>query len=259
MLDVYGNHYIDSLSSFQKYLIDIYGNMWAERMLRTEEVTQFDAETFVRYLYTEILKRPPVRTVVAPSPARARDIVMSRAASPFVHPEAALGPTMPLRKYPRLAEIQNLCGESVRESLNKNFISLHIRQMEAYMTKDIFEWFMNAWWGREKTIGSRYFIEKIMEACCLGYDAVEVAPEYPYLVGYLDYSTFARLDYVSKVFGLGEDLLHFKWFMSSAKLGPIFPLEDICVVTDTPGRINRDPSPTRPGIQIEYRDGFTVE
>jgi len=178
---------IESLSSFQKYLINIYKEMWAERMLRTERVTQGAAEFFSMYLYTNILGKPPVLTFIAPSPAAAQSLVMQRARPGFsVVPETEFFRESHFESFPKLGEIQNCCAGFAKHKLNTRFFNLYNKTIRVNMTEQLYSEFADNW--RSNSDG-RYFplVERIANACAVGGNTVYAAPQYPHILGYMVY------------------------------------------------------------------------
>jgi hypothetical protein len=84
---------------------------------------------------------------------------------------------------------------------------------------------------------------------------------YPYLAGHFDSGYFSFYDYIFTVLEIDNSVKDkWQWYITTAQMGLIYPLERFCVVSDRPssikmlnGRLHSENSPS-----IEYTDGFAV-
>ncbi len=84
----------------------------------------------------------------------------------------------------------------------------------------------------------------------------------PYLSGSFDANIFAFYDYFEKVLNIdyGDVKETWEWWQSTSKLGLIFPLENVCIISQKPTVINiKDGKLHADGkAALEYADGFKI-
>jgi len=84
---------------------------------------------------------------------------------------------------------------------------------------------------------------------------------YPYLNGHFMSSYFSFYDFMENVLGIKFTCKDkYDWFVSTSQTGIIYPLEQICIISDRPSEINMKDGRlhNEKGMAIKYTDGFGI-
>lgn len=83
---------------------------------------------------------------------------------------------------------------------------------------------------------------------------------WPYIDGHFSAGYFSYYDFLITELGVKIENEHWDWYASTVNIGPMFPLDDMCLISDRPehvhmvdGRLHNAEGPA-----IRYRDGFSV-
>lgn len=82
---------------------------------------------------------------------------------------------------------------------------------------------------------------------------------WPFIDGHYSAGFFAFYDFFNKECGMTYNE-HWEWYKTTSELGPVFPFDNICLVSDRPEalKLNGDRIHCENGPAVRYRDGFEV-
>ena len=84
----------------------------------------------------------------------------------------------------------------------------------------------------------------------------------PYIEGSFDVNIYAFFDYFEKVLNInyGDKKENWEWWKSSAQFGQVFPLENVCIISQKPVEINKLGTRLHADgkAAVKYSDGFSI-
>ena len=84
---------------------------------------------------------------------------------------------------------------------------------------------------------------------------------HPYIEGHIDTHLFAYFSYIRDILGVKYRCNDkYNWYESTLEIGNFYPLEDVCIISQKPTRINMVDGRLHcdGGASIEYADGFKI-
>ena len=229
---------IEKLTKKQKDLMEVYRSKWIKIGLSTG---RFDFETAQKcsdYLYQRVLNKPKVPVIVADSPLSAWIIVNMFEYFPKLENETKSSVRASVR-----ASVRDSVGDSVRASV-RDSVGDSVRASVRASVRDSVRASVRA--SVRDSVRASGLISYIM----------------PYLSGSFDANIFAFYDYFEKVLNIdyGDVKETWEWWQSTSKLGLIFPLENVCIISQKPTVINiKDGKLHADGkAALEYADGFKI-
>jgi hypothetical protein len=213
---------IEELTQEQIELLSVYRDKWIKKGLSTDRFTKEDAQKYADYLYENILKKKKVPVIVADSPLSAWIIV-----NLFAFAEK--GYKLPVKSLP--GSVWDSVWDSVKASVSGSV------------------------WDSVRDSVKDSVRDSVWDSKLISYIP-------PHLEGSFDANIYAFYNYCHEVLNISYDKVqkHYEWWCSTVKFGQIFPLDNVCVISQKPVEINQlgtrlhaDGKPA-----VKYADGFSV-
>lgn len=240
---------IKKLTKEQENLIPTYRDKWLKIGLSTERVNPIAAKGIMDYYYKNMVGKNPVPTVVMSSPLMA----WNTAYLISLIENQTLSQVKDRIDNQILTQIWKQVSNQILNQVNTR-IRMQIRDQVNSKTLDqIKNQIFNQIWAQIRAnLKDRITFRDRNQP-------IDFPFIWPYITGHFNSGYFAFYDYFSEVCNI--DLLkEYNWYQSTSALGVVYPLDNVCVVSDRPtlikmvdGKLHCDGA-----AAIEYSDGFSV-
>ena len=240
---------IDHLTAEQEALLPAYKEKWTKIGLCCNRVTHEMVEQVGSGYYELILKRPPVPVILTPSPLAAWITVVVVSGI-----EEVLGESTNVMKHLAPMHVRGF-WTSPRQQGGAT-ASPSLRQITNSTEWELLDWLMERLSPEAAGLlsGRKSKIRSLVEAQIGNFIS-------PYLGGHFDAAYFRYYDYINQVLGVQFDLRReYEWYLSTASVGYIYPMEAFCVVSDRPTamHMNEERLHYDTGPALAYGDGFEI-
>jgi len=289
---------IEKLTKEQEELLQVYRDKWIKLGLSTDRFTQEDAQQWADYFYENIRKKTKVPVIVAQSPLSAWIIVNLFAfaekgyklpvknipasveasveasvrdsvwASVWASVEASVEDSVSDSVW---ASVEASVSDSVRDSVGDSvwaFVGDSVWASVGDSVSDSVRDSVRAsvwasvrasvWASVEASVSDSVRAsvgDSVRASKFLSYIS-------PFFEGSFDANIWAFYDYFNDVLNINYDKVqkHYDWWCSTVQFGQIFPLDNVCVISQKPTDISQlgtklhaDGKPA-----VKYADGFSV-
>ena len=274
---------IEKLTQEQIKLLEVYRDKWIKIGLSTDRFTKEDAQKYSDYLYEKILKKKKVPIIIAESPlsawiivnmfvfnqASVRDSVWASVgasvedsvrASVWASVRASVGASV---RASVGASVRASVWDSVRASVGASVRASVRDSVRASVGDSVEDSIWDSVWA---SIWDSVWASVGASVRASVWDSVRALKFLPYCSPYIegsfDVNIYAFFDYFEKVLNInyGDKKENWEWWKSSAQFGQVFPLENVCIISQKPVEINKLGTRLHADgkAAVKYSDGFSI-
>ena len=259
---------IEKLTPEQVAKMAEWRDKWIKKGLNTDRFTKDEAQNFSNYLYEKILKKQTVPVIVADSPLSAWIIVNLFAFAKKVYKPASVGDSV-------WASVSDSVSDSVRDSVCDSVGDSVWASVSDSVSDSVRDSVSDSVWDSVRASVSDSVWASVGDSVWASVsDSVWASVRdsvwdfkvmdffYPFLLGEMDADVIGFYDFFEKVLNIdyGKVKENWEWWKSSTNFGLIFPLENVCVISQKPTEFNlvknRLHADGKPALQ--YADGFKI-